>query len=580
MQRWPPLGQWVAGSTPLQVPSGVVPATGLEETAYQVLLLVAGLLCLGVIGYAWRHRERRVARLTILLLSAVGWWIVTAWLVVQFAGRPIVEPVARSWYVGITISVLGVFLLALQYTGREQYVTRRTVALLFVPVVLTNVGVWAPPTKDAFLAFGAVDPTSFYGYVVTAGPLFYVHTAYSYLLLGAAAVMFVSFALRSEFLYQRQVAAILVAVAAPWVGNALYVFGSMNVDLTPVAFAVAGLALWWAVVREDLLEVIPVARSAVVDNINAAVFVLDRQNTLLDVNPEGRSLLDLDDDDIGEDASALLAGMPAVRDRFEDVADSRAELETEVSFGASHYRVNVSPLEDRSGRVIGRLFLVSDVTRQKRRERELERQNEQLEEFAGVVSHDLRNPLNVAAGNLELLRTHSDGGEEFLADAERAVERMDDIIDDVLTLAREGKSVEETEPVDIELLAANCWENVQTATAALSVVDPLVVHADEGRLQQLLENLFRNSIEHVGEDVSITIGRHADGFYVVDDGPGIDPEHREEIFEAGYTTNPDGTGFGLNIVEEIAAAHGWEVAIADGADGGARFEFTGVRIGA
>ena len=208
-----------------------------------------------------------------------------------------------------------------------------------------------------------------------------------------------------------------------------------------------------------------------------------------------------------------------------------------------------------------------------RQQQELRRQNERLERFAHVVSHDLRNPLGVAQGRVELIDDEQHA--PIVADN---LDRMEAIIDDVFTLAREGKSVEETQPVDIEMLAANCWENVQTATAALSVVDPLVVHADEGRLQQLFENLFRNSIEHVGEDVSITIGRHADGFYVVDDGPGIDPEHREEIFEAGYTTNPDGTGFGLNIVEEIAAAHGWEVAIADGADGGARFEFTGVRI--
>jgi signal transduction histidine kinase len=207
-----------------------------------------------------------------------------------------------------------------------------------------------------------------------------------------------------------------------------------------------------------------------------------------------------------------------------------------------------------------------------RQQQELRRQNERLERFAHVVSHDLRNPLGVAQGRVELI-----DDEEHAPIVADNLDRMEAIIDDVLTLAREGQAVEETEPVKLDVLAANCWANVETADAELSVADGVVIHADGGRLQQLLENLLRNSIEHVGDDVAITIGALPDGFFVADDGPGIDPDNRDEIFEAGYTTNPDGTGFGLNIVKEIAAAHGWDVAIAEGEDGGARFEFTGVR---
>lgn len=207
------------------------------------------------------------------------------------------------------------------------------------------------------------------------------------------------------------------------------------------------------------------------------------------------------------------------------------------------------------------------------KQQELRRQNERLERFANVVSHDLRNPLGVAQGRIGMI-----DDDEHAPIVAKNLDRMEAIIDDVLTLAREGQAVEETEPVDLNVLAANCWATVETAAASLSVADEVVIHAEERRLQQLLENLFRNSIEHVGEDVSITIGALADGFYVEDDGEGVDPEHRDQVFEAGYTTNPDGTGFGLNIVKEITAAHGWTVAITDAADGGARFEFTDVRL--
>ena len=206
-------------------------------------------------------------------------------------------------------------------------------------------------------------------------------------------------------------------------------------------------------------------------------------------------------------------------------------------------------------------------------QQELRRQNRRLERFANVVSHDLRNPLNVAKGRIELIDN------EHATVVERNLDRMAAIIDDVLTLAREGKAVEATEPVDLASLARDCWDSVETDAASLSTDAEMVVEADRSRCRQLLENLIRNSVEHVGDGVSIHVGRLDGGFYVEDNGPGIDDADREEVFEPGYTTNAGGTGFGLNIVSEIAEAHGWTVEITDSDAGGARFEFTGVTAG-
>ena len=193
-----------------------------------------------------------------------------------------------------------------------------------------------------------------------------------------------------------------------------------------------------------------------------------------------------------------------------------------------------------------------------------------MERFAHVVSHDLRNPLSVAQGRIDMI------DDEQTAVIEKNLDRMEAIITDVLTLAREGKTVEETETVALDVVAKQCWAQVETDAAVLSTDDHVRIQADENRCQQLLENLIRNSIDHAGEDVAIHVGELSDGFYFEDDGPGIDPDSREQVFEAGYSTDREGTGFGLNIVHEIATAHGWSVDITDGSDGGARFEFTGV----
>mgnify|MGYP005863949809 CR=1 FL=1 len=157
-----------------------------------------------------------------------------------------------------------------------------------------------------------------------------------------------------------------------------------------------------------------------------------------------------------------------------------------------------------------------------------------------------------------------------------AHDRMEVLIEDLLTLAREGKQVTDTDVVELADLTQRCWENVATAAATLETDIDRSIEADKCRLQQLLENLIRNAIEHGGEDVTVTVGAREDGFYIEDTGPGIPEANLDDVLETGYSTSEDGTGFGLAIVKEIAEAHGWETAVTNGAEGGARIEFTGV----
>ena len=233
-----------------------------------------------------------------------------------------------------------------------------------------------------------------------------------------------------------------------------------------------------------------------------------------------------------------------------------------------------------------------------RHRRELERQNERLDEFASIVSHDLRNPLQVATARLDFVREECSS--DHLDAVERAHDRMEALIEDLLTLGREGKAVLDIEPVDLDAAARSCWQTVRTPEATLVVETDAAVRADRSRLQQLLENLLANAVDHgstgdrprpteaagpgaptTGDregDVTVRVGPLDDGsgFYVADDGPGIDEGDRDRVFSSGYSTATEGTGFGLSIVEQIADAHGWSVTLAESEPGGARFEIRGV----
>lgn len=203
----------------------------------------------------------------------------------------------------------------------------------------------------------------------------------------------------------------------------------------------------------------------------------------------------------------------------------------------------------------------------------LKAQNDRLERLTETVSHDLRNPIAALSGHLAL--AERTGDEEQFERCREALRRMEALVGGLRELTRVEGVVDAETPVDLGALAGRCWQTVPTADATLTVETDGVVRADEGRLRQLLENLMRNAVEHGGTDVEVTVGSLSDGFYVEDDGAGLPDGAGETLFESGYSTD-SGTGLGLTIVEEVAAAHGWTVEATAGGDGGARFEVRGV----
>jgi PAS domain S-box-containing protein len=224
------------------------------------------------------------------------------------------------------------------------------------------------------------------------------------------------------------------------------------------------------------------------------------------------------------------------------------------------------------GEVTGWVGILRDVTEREQTRQKLEEKNDRLENFANIVSHDLRNPLSVARGHLDLVR--ETGATDSLDQIDRSLDRMAQLIDEILTLAQQGETITERSTVDLSAVVTAAWETADTGGATLQIDDGLgTVEADESRLTQLFENLFRNAVDHNSETVTISVGPIEDcGFYVADDGCGIPESKREQVLERGFTTSTDGTGFGLSIVGRIVDAHGWEITVTESENGGAQFE--------
>jgi len=223
--------------------------------------------------------------------------------------------------------------------------------------------------------------------------------------------------------------------------------------------------------------------------------------------------------------------------------------------------------------------IIRDISDRKEREEQLRNQKERLDEFADILAHDIKNPLGVAQGYTEIANDTYEAPE--LDHIAESLDRIDELVDDVLELSKDGQFVGDTEAVDVARCVRGAWD-VDAATPATLAVDDDVgrVVADESRFRELLGNLLGNAVIHAGPDVTVRVGRlpEGDGLFVEDDGPGIPESERDAAFEQGYTTREDGTGYGLAIVKQIAEAHGWSVSLWESDAGGARFEITDVEF--
>jgi signal transduction histidine kinase len=217
-----------------------------------------------------------------------------------------------------------------------------------------------------------------------------------------------------------------------------------------------------------------------------------------------------------------------------------------------------------------------------RTNRLLRDRNRRLDEFASIVSHDLRNPLNVAQGQLDLAReTEGEEKEERFGKVERAHGRMERLITEVLSFSRRGDEVYEPERVRLSEVAEEAVVGTPMSEASVELRTDTAVRGDRDRLGTVFENLFRNAVEHGpgrsdgdGCETEVEVGADDDCvFYVEDNGPGIPPDERERVFEGGYSTKDGGSGFGLSTVRRTAEVHGWSVRVTDGDGGGARFAF-------
>ncbi|MBX0304092.1 sensor histidine kinase [Haloarcula salinisoli] len=574
-----------------------------------VLGMLSTALALLIAGVAWQQRATRGARTYTVLMVTLAVWSTL------YVGQLLVPTVAgkRPWFVArhamSPLFAMAFWVFAAQYTDRRELLDRRLLApivavgLAFVGLVLVNPGelYWSALALDTMGALFLLE--------LTLGPLFWLNCVYIFGVVGVAHVLIVSTWKRTFASYRPQLLVLTVVGSVEFGLSVLFLSEHTtllpalnpwpNVQLITYGATIAAIPIGWSYVNDFFFDIQPLARQAVIESMDDAVYIVDREGTIRYTNPPGNRLLGRspDADAPTEPVETAFAARPTLLSCYEQSVagtpvDDDTILACEIDGEQRFYDIGVSTIENSTGEGAGVVVVGRDITEERRqrgqlqvRTAQLERQNERLDQFGQFVSHDLRNPIQVASGYVELARETEDLSR--LDDVDRAIRRMSEMVEELRELTTVDRDSLDADRVNVAQTAHTAWAHVDTGDAALRVSENAIIIADPDYLLHIFENLFRNSMEHGlpeetgaalgdGGGLTVTVGPLDGGFFIEDDGVGIPEDERDAVLDHGYTTTNEGTGLGMSIVRTIADAHEWTVSVTESDAGGARFEFRNV----
>jgi PAS domain S-box-containing protein len=585
-----------------------------QATPYVLPLLMTALIAGGLAIYSWRRRPAPGATPFFAMMLAVAEWTCGYAFELSSADLDSIVFWAKLEYLGIVIGPVAALVLALEYTGNENWLTRRGRVLLAVVPFLTVALVWTNELHHLIWQTVEIDTSTGVALLdVEYGVWFVIHAAYSYLVMIFGILLVILAFIRSPRPYRSQAAVLALSGVVPLAGNAIYVLKLSpfpNLDLTPFAFTLAGLLWAWGLFHFQLLNIVPVARDAVIESMSDAVLVIDGDNRIVDLNPAAAAILRRPASEvIGQPAVTILADRQDLIERYYDIAEAQTEI-TSIYDPQRFFDLRISPLYDRHHRMTGRLIVLRDISDRKQIEAALYQAKEQAEiasksksTFLANMSHELRTPLTSIIGYSDLLKVmaESHGYDEIIPDLERigaAGGHLLALINDILDLSKieAGKLDLFLEnfnlPALVNYVATTVRPLVEQNRNTLAVdcsEDIGSMHADLTRVRQILFNLLSNAAKFTNSG-AITLRVYSEFraltselpesetqssklrtqnwvvFEITDTGIGMTQEQLDGLFkefmqaDASTTRKYGGTGLGLALSQRFCQMMGGSIA--------------------
>jgi PAS domain S-box-containing protein len=575
-----------------------------EWASYVLASLGAGVLSIGVGVYTWRKRPAPGAKMIAIIALAGALWAfcnIFQVMTTDLAAMLFWDSVKT---IGIVMIPVAWIALSLEYSGHGGLMTRRFWVLACLEPCASIVLTWTDHLHGLVHVSPRVDmsgPFPYLEYELGAG--FMVALAYGYLLLGLGAALITWKLLHLSRFYYPQTAALLAAMILPMISHIVWSAGLLPfpaLDLTPILFSLSCLLFAWAVLRQGLLGIVPLALDSAVRSMNDGVIVLDEENRVVHLNPATEQMVGQRTIDVrGFPADQLLSGWSELRSLALNREYGRKEIAWSEKSGHPHYEVHIAPLRDKSENLVGTLFVLHDITDVRHAQEALQQhalelavRNEELDAYAHTVAHGLKNVLQLLMGHCgSLIMSHSEMSAEkirtTLEQVDIAAQKMSGIIESLMLLSGIRRETLTLEPLDmvpiideVKIRLKAMIEEYQADIILPEAWPTALGYAPW--IEEVWDNYISNAIKYGGSPPRVYLGgEETEGgmvrFWVRDNGDGIPEEKWPLIFSSFGSVEYNGAkghGLGLSIVERIVKKLGGTVALESSSGAGSTFTFT------
>jgi PAS domain S-box-containing protein len=368
------------------------------QLRFYITLLIIAIFVTGAISiYSWRRRQTSGATSFACLMLAVAVWSLGYALELWHTDLDKMLLWVKVGYLGVVSVPVFWLAFALEYSGREKWLSRRNLMVWFIIPLIILLLNWTNPFHKLYYATVGVDTSGpFIMLSFTKGVWYWVSVVYSYLLLLTATVILVNMFIRSSRPYRDQIGIVLVGAFIPWIANVLYIFGLNplpRLNLTPLAFTLTGLVMTWGLFRFKLLDIVPVARDKVMENMSDGVIVLDALDRIVDINPAAQKLIDRPlIDIIGQSIEQILVERPDLIESYRDLPEAHAQIVLGEGAEQRYYDLHISPLYGRQEKLNGRLIVLHDITERQQAEETLQALNRRMQDEL-ALAHEIQQGL-------------------------------------------------------------------------------------------------------------------------------------------------------------------------------------------
>lgn len=565
----------------------------MSYNAYLSVLLIAATCCSLVIAYlCWKRRELPIAiSYGLGVLTGAFYTFGYAFEVVSTSIEQI-QFWLRIEYIGIPFGTILWFVLVLQYTGRQKYVSKWVVSLLMIVPMTTFISHNTNEWHHLFYSSMRLDYSEGFPLVtMEKGPLYKLHVAYSYSFFVVGMGMLIQMFRKATPRMKKQIAFMIIGSWGPFGFTLIYLSGFfyLPIDISPFGFIFSGIFYLWGIYQFNMLRLAPLALQKVFASMQDAVMVFDLDNILTSFNQSAKRVIaGIDPNWIGQPAGQVFSQFPMLLERVLQGPSMESKIPISGLADRRFYNVHMSYIHDHAQKPAGKMLLISDVTEMVRSEeilrdnaRQLSELNTFKDKMFNVVAHDIRDPLAVLINLVEImeddLRDVEGDYEEIVLEMSQQIQNTFTLVESLLEWFRSQRGGMIFNPVERDL-AQTIQTNlrmmkVRSESKQLEMINEIpmdtYVYADKEMLDLIIRNLLSNAIKFtaIGGTIRLRVAYEADVVVVSvsDTGAGMTSDQASTLLKEAYPASSTGTagergvGLGLTLCKEFVHLNGGEI---------------------